>query len=42
MFTLSSICSGLEFSSVHHTLMYENSESKVFKKIKFLSEICNN
>ena len=39
MFILSSISSGLEFSeSVNHTSIYENSESKIFKNIKF-SEI---
>ena len=34
MFILSSISSGLEFSSVDHTSIYENSESKVFEKYK--------
>ena len=42
MFILCSISSGLEFSSVNHTWIYENSESKVFKNIKFLGEIANN
>ena len=42
MFTLSSISSDLGFWSVNHTSIYENSESKVFKNIKFLSEISNN
>ena len=37
MFVLSSI-SSLEFRRVNHTAIYENSESKVFKTIKFLSE----
>ena len=36
MFILSSISSGLEFWSVNHTSIYENSELKVFKNIKFL------
>ena len=39
---LSSIYTGLEFWSVNNTLMYENSESKVFKNKKFLGEISNN
>ena len=42
MFILSSISSGLEFWSVNHTWLYENSESKVFKNIRFLSKISNN
>ena len=42
MFILSSISRGLEFWSVNQTSIYENSESKVFKNIKFLSEIINN
>ena len=42
MFILCSISSGLEFWSVNHTWIYENSESKVFKNIKFLGEIANN
>ena len=42
MFTLSSISSGLEFWSVNHTSIHDNSELKVFKNIKFLSEISNN
>ena len=36
MFILSSISSGLEFWSVNHTSIYENSELKVFNNIKFL------
>ena len=39
MFILSSISSDSEFWSVNHTLVYENSDSKVFK---FLGEISNN
>ena len=35
MFILSSISSGLKFWSVSHTSLYENSESDVFKNIKF-------
>ena len=42
MFILSSISSGLKFSSVNHTSIYENSKSKVYKNIKFLIEISNN
>ena len=42
MFILSSISRGLESWSVDHTSIYENSESKVFKNIKFLVEILNN
>ena len=38
MFILSSICSSLE----NHTSIFENSESKVFKNVKFLGEISNN
>ena len=41
MFILSSISSGLEFWSVNHTSIYESSELKVFKNIKFLGEISN-
>ena len=42
MLILSSISSGLEFSSLSHTSTYENSELNVFKNIKFLGEISNN
>ena len=42
MFILSSISSGLEFWSVNHNSIYENSELKVFKNIKFFSEISSN
>ena len=42
MFFLSSISSGLGFWSLKHTLMYENSELKVFKNIKVFGEISNN
>ena len=42
MFILSSISRGLESWSVDHTSIYKNSESKVFKNIKFLVEILNN
>ena len=35
MFILSSFSGGLEFWSVNHTLIYENSESKVFLKKTF-------
>ena len=39
MFILSSTSSGLEFWSVNHTSVYENSELEVFKNINFFSEI---
>ena len=42
MFILSSVSRGLEFWSVNHTSIYKNSESKVFKNLKFLGEIYNN
>ena len=42
MSILSSVSSGLEFSSVNHTSIDENSELNVFKNIKFLDEISNN
>ena len=42
MYILSAISKGLEFWSVNHTSIYENSESKVFKNIQFLCEISNN
>ena len=42
MFILSSISSGLEIWSINHTSIYENSESKDFKNIRFLDEISNN
>ena len=42
MFSLSSISSGLEFWSVNHISIYENSELKILKNIKFLHEISNN
>ena len=42
MFMLFSISGCLEFWLVNHTLVYENSELKVFKNIKFLDEISNN
>ena len=41
MFILSSISGSLEFGSPNHTSIYENSESKDFKNIKFLGEIYN-
>ena len=41
MFVLSSIFSGLEFWSVSHTSIYENSELNVFKNIKVLDEMSN-
>ena len=42
MFILSSLSSGLEFWSLNHTSMYENSDLKVFKNIKSLGEISSN
>ena len=42
MFILTSISSGLEFSSVNHTLTYENSELNVFKNIRCWGEISDN
>ena len=42
MFTLSSISRGLEFRSVNHTSIYENSELKVFENMKSMGEISNN
>ena len=42
IFILSSIFSGLELWSVNDTSIYENSELKVFKNIKFLDEIFDN
>ena len=42
MFTLSFTSSSLEFWSVDHTSIYENSELRVFKNITFLGEISNN
>ena len=42
MIILSSISSSLEFWLVTHSSIYENWESKVFKNIKFLGEICYN
>ena len=43
MFILSSISSSLEFWSVNYTLLYENSDSKVFKNMKIYvwAEISN-
>ena len=42
MFIVSSISRALKFWSVNHTSIYDNSESNVFKTIKFLGEISNN
>ena len=42
MFILYSISWGLEFWSVNHTSIHENSESKPFKNTKLLGEISNN
>ena len=42
MFTLSSVSCSLWFWSVTHTSIYENSEPKIFKNIKFWGKISNN
>ena len=42
MVTLSSVYSGLELWSLNHTSIYENSELKAFKNIKFWGEISSN
>ena len=42
MFSLSSISSGLEFWSVNHTSLYENSELNDFRNIKCSGEILSN
>ena len=42
MFILSFISSGLQFLSVNHTSVHENSELKVFENITFLGEIFTN
>ena len=42
MFILSSISKVLEFSSVNHTSIHENSELNVFKNIKLFGEISSN
>ena len=42
MFILNSIFSSLEFWSVNHNPIHENSELKVFKKIKYFGEIQKN
>ena len=42
MFILSLIFSDLEFWSVNHTSIYENSDLNVVENIKFLGEISNN
>ena len=42
MFILSSISCGLEFWSVNHTSIYENSESIFFKNKEFLGEMYSN
>ena len=41
IFILSSVSRGLEFWSVNHTSIYENSES-FFSNTKFLGKISNN
>ena len=42
MFILSSISSGLEYGSVNHTSIRENSELRVLKNIKYFDEIPSN
>ena len=42
MFILSSISRELEFLFVNHTSICKNSESKLYKNIKFLGETSNN
>ena len=42
MFLLACVSSSLEFWSVNQTSIYENSELKFFKNIKFLGEVSNN
>ena len=42
MFSLSSISSSSAFSLLKNTSIYENFESRVFLKIKFLGEIFHN
>ena len=41
MFILSFISNSLEFWSVNHTSIYENSESKVIENMTFSGEISN-
>ena len=41
MFVLPSISSGLEFWSVNHSSIYEDSQLNVFKSINFLGETSN-
>ena len=42
IFMLSSISKGLKFWSINRKSVYENSELKVFRNIKFLREISSN
>ena len=42
MFISSSFSKGIEFWSVNDTSIYEDSESKAFKNIKWLGEIFSN
>ena len=41
MFILSSVSNGLEFWSVNHPSIHENSELKFFKSIHILGDISN-
>ena len=42
MFILACVSSRLEFWSVNETSIYENSELRFLKNIKFLCEVSNN
>ena len=42
MFILSSTSSGIEFWSVNHISIQENSELNIFKNLEYLHEISNN
>ena len=42
MFIWPSISRGLEFWSVNHTSLYENSQLKIFKNIDLLGKISSN
>ena len=42
IFILCSISRGLEFWSMNHTSIYENSKSNIFENVKRSGEICNN
>ena len=42
MFILPCISTGLQFGSVNHTSIYENSKWNNVKNVKYLDEISNN